>query len=237
MDWLNALAGLLVGTVVGLTGVGGGSLMSPLLILFFGIAPATAIGTDLWFAAITKSVGGFVHHRNSTVEFSIVGLLAIGSIPAALLTGLWLWHLGLDRMGSGGGAHPLTFGLGIVLILTSLATVFRLRLARAARALSIRSNPSFPTFKRAATITAGAILVSAACATAIQLWFRVQARRSQFRRRQTSSRLATFAEAFSSIGWAASAALLLAIPIAGLISGLITASLVAATWKFSPRRD
>jgi uncharacterized membrane protein YfcA len=158
MDWLNALAGLLVGTVVGLTGVGGGSLMSPLLILFFGIAPATAIGTDLWFAAITKSVGGFVHHRNSTVEFSIVGLLAIGSIPAALLTGLWLWHLGLDRMGSGGGAHLLTFGLGVVLILTSLATLFRLRLARAARALSIRSNPSFPTFKRAATIAAGAIL-------------------------------------------------------------------------------
>ncbi|GLR87164.1 permease [Bradyrhizobium iriomotense] len=87
-----------------------------------------------------------------------------------------------------------------------------------------------------AAITAGAIVVSAASATAIQLWFRVQARRSQFRRRQTSSRLATFAEAFSSIGWAATAALLLAIPVAGVISGLITAGLVAATWKFSPRR-
>jgi ABC-2 type transport system permease protein len=64
----------------------------------------------------------------------------------------------------------------------------------------------------------------------------VQARRSQFRRRQTSSRLATFAEAFSSIGWAASAALVLTLPIVGLVSGLITASLVAITWKFSPRR-
>lgn len=88
-----------------------------------------------------------------------------------------------------------------------------------------------------AAVSAGAIIISAACATAIQLWFRVQARRSQFRRRQTSSRLATFAEAFSSIGWAASAALLLTLPIAGLISGLITASLVAITWKFSPRRE
>jgi ABC-2 type transport system permease protein len=88
-----------------------------------------------------------------------------------------------------------------------------------------------------AAVTAGAIGISAASATAIQLWFRVQARRSQFRRRQTSSRLATFAEAFSSIGWAATAALLLAIPIAGIISGLITASLVAVTWKFSPRRE
>ncbi|MDE2375878.1 permease [Bradyrhizobium sp.] len=87
-----------------------------------------------------------------------------------------------------------------------------------------------------AAITAGAILVGAACATAIQLWFRVQAKRSQFRRRQTSSRLATFAEAFSSIGWAATAALLLVLPVAGLVSGAITASLVAATWKFSPRR-
>ncbi|WP_375306901.1 permease [Bradyrhizobium sp. A11] len=88
-----------------------------------------------------------------------------------------------------------------------------------------------------AAISAGAVIVSAASATAIQLWFRVQARRSQFRRRQTSSRLATIAEAFSSIGWAATAALLLALPVAGLISGLITASLVAVTWKFSPRRD
>jgi ABC-2 type transport system permease protein len=88
-----------------------------------------------------------------------------------------------------------------------------------------------------ATITAGAIGVSAASATSIQLWFRVQARRSQFRRRQTSSRLATFAEAFSSIGWAATATLLLAMPAAGAISGLITAALIAATWKFSPRRE
>lgn len=88
-----------------------------------------------------------------------------------------------------------------------------------------------------AAISAGAVMVSAASATAIQLWFRVQARRSQFRRRQTSSRLATFAEAFSSIGWAATAALLLALPIAGLVSGLITAGLVAMTWKFSPRRE
>ncbi|UEM12141.1 permease [Bradyrhizobium barranii subsp. barranii] len=88
-----------------------------------------------------------------------------------------------------------------------------------------------------AAVSAGAVIISAASATAIQLWFRVQARRSQFRRRQTSSRLATFAEAFSSIGWAASAALLLALPIAGLISGLITAGLIAITWKFSPRRE
>ncbi len=87
-----------------------------------------------------------------------------------------------------------------------------------------------------AVVTAAGVIVGAASATAIQLWFRVQARRSQFRRRQTSSRLATFAEAFSSIGWAATAALALAIPIAALVSGLMTLGIVAATWKLSPRR-
>jgi ABC-2 type transport system permease protein len=88
-----------------------------------------------------------------------------------------------------------------------------------------------------AAVTALGVLVAAASATAIQLWFRVQARRSQFRRRQTSSRLATFAEAFSSIGWAATAALALEIPVAALVCGLMTASIVAATWKISPRRE
>jgi ABC-2 type transport system permease protein len=88
-----------------------------------------------------------------------------------------------------------------------------------------------------AAITAAGVLVAAASATAIQLWFRVQARRSQFRRRQTSSRLATFAEAFSSIGWAATSALALSLPETALVTGLITMALLAATWKCSPRRD
>jgi ABC-2 type transport system permease protein len=88
-----------------------------------------------------------------------------------------------------------------------------------------------------AAVTAAGVAIAAVSATAIQLWFRVQARRSQFRRRQTSSRLATFAEAFSSIGWAATAALVLAIPIAASIAGAITLGLLAATWKLSPRHE
>jgi len=88
-----------------------------------------------------------------------------------------------------------------------------------------------------AAVTASGVIIAAASATAIQLWFRVQARRSQFRRRQTSSRLATFAEAFSSIGWAATAALALSIPIAALATGLMTACILAAAWKISPRRE
>jgi ABC-2 type transport system permease protein len=85
-----------------------------------------------------------------------------------------------------------------------------------------------------AGITAVGVTLAAASATAIQLWFRVQARRSQFRRRQTSSRLATFAEAFASIGWAATAALALLTPVLAVMTGLMTACMLAATWKISP---
>jgi len=87
-----------------------------------------------------------------------------------------------------------------------------------------------------AAITAGGVTIGGASATAIQLWFRVQAKRNQFRRRQTSSRLATFAEAFSSIGWAATSALALSLPTGAAVSGLMTAAIVVATWKLSPRR-
>ena len=88
-----------------------------------------------------------------------------------------------------------------------------------------------------AAITAVGVVFATVSAGAIQLWFRVQAKRSQFRRRQTSSRLATFAEAFCSIGWAATAALAVSIPIAAVVSGAITAGILAATWKISPRRN
>ena len=88
-----------------------------------------------------------------------------------------------------------------------------------------------------AAITALFVIVATVSAAAIQLWFRVQAKRSQFRRRQTSSRLATFAEAFCSIGWAATAALAVTLPIAAVISGAMTAAILAVTWKISPRRD
>jgi ABC-2 type transport system permease protein len=87
-----------------------------------------------------------------------------------------------------------------------------------------------------AAVTALGVGIAAVSATAIQLWFRVQARRSQFRRRQTSSRLASFAEAFSSIGWAASAALALAWPSVAIMTGLMTAGVLAATWKISPQK-
>lgn len=86
----NAVAGLLVGTVVGATGVGGGALMTPILVLVFGIAPQTAVGTDLLYAALTKIFGTVVHHRHGTVDWPVVRRLAMGSLPAAAATLAWM---------------------------------------------------------------------------------------------------------------------------------------------------
>lgn len=95
MDGLAfSLAGLLVGTAVGATGVGGGSLMTPVLILFYGVSPAVAVGTDLLYASISKAWGVTLHQRRGTLEWSIVGRLALGSVPAALLALLGLHALG-----------------------------------------------------------------------------------------------------------------------------------------------
>ena len=89
-DGLTAAAGVLVGLVVGVTGVGGGALMTPMLVLLFGVAPHTAIGTDLVYASITKMAGLLVHHQHGTVDWQVVRRLAFGSLPAAALTLLWL---------------------------------------------------------------------------------------------------------------------------------------------------
>ena len=94
---LYTASGFCVGLLVGMTGVGGGSLMTPLLILLFGFHPATAVGTDLIYAAATKAGGAVVHGLNRTVEWRLVGRLASGSAPASALTLLILWRFGLSR--------------------------------------------------------------------------------------------------------------------------------------------
>lgn len=126
MDMLHALAGLLVGFLVGVTGVGGGSLMTPILVLLFGVSPQTAVGTDLLFAATTKIVGSGVHGWRSTVDWKIVRRLASGSVPAALLT-----LLVLSRFGKVGkeASEIILVVLGGMLVLTSIATLFQKKLA------------------------------------------------------------------------------------------------------------
>lgn len=135
LDFAQTLSGFAVGAIVGLTGVGGGSLMTPLLVLLFGIHPATAVGTDLLYAAITKSGGTWVHAKKGTVDWRIVRLLASGSMPAAALT-LLLVHT-FAPGGLGAASKTITFALGIALLLTSGALLFRHRLLAWAQ----RNNP------------------------------------------------------------------------------------------------
>jgi uncharacterized membrane protein YfcA len=119
---LYSLSGFFVGVLVGLTGVGGGSLMTPLLVLLFGIHANTAVGTDLLYAAITKSVGTAVHNARRTVDWAIVGRLAMGSAPAAALTLVVLAQL-QRRLGAPN--HLITVVLGVALIATATALFFR----------------------------------------------------------------------------------------------------------------
>lgn len=149
---LYSLSGLAVGILVGLTGVGGGSLMTPLLVLAFGIHPATAVGTDLLYAAATKGVGTAVHGSKGTVQWRIVGLLAAGSIPATLIT-LWFMH---QRQGAGDGAAGLiTVTLGGALIATAVAVLFRNAIVRA---LAKRSEGLGAQQIAGLTVLLGAIL-------------------------------------------------------------------------------
>jgi uncharacterized membrane protein YfcA len=127
IDPLFAISGFLVGFLVGLTGVGGGSLMTPLLILAFGVQPVTAVGTDLLYAAITKSGGTLVHAFNKTVEWRIVGRMALGSVPGAALTMLVLYLLDIH---SGKANEVVTKALATALLLTSVVLIFRKVLLR-----------------------------------------------------------------------------------------------------------
>jgi uncharacterized membrane protein YfcA len=122
MDWLYTLSGFVVGAIVGLTGVGGGSLMTPLLVLLFGVHPATAVGTDLLYAALTKSGGSVVHGRKGHIDWKIVGLLASGSVPATALTIAVLSQLPRQ---SAEAVHVISISLGVALLLTACAIIFR----------------------------------------------------------------------------------------------------------------
>jgi len=125
INWLYSLSGFGVGVLVGMTGVGGGSLMTPLLILLFGIHPATAVGTDLLYAAITKSGGTLIHGMHRTIDWRVVGRLALGSVPMTALTLLLLSKLNIDPKASG---HLIETVLGCALYFTALTLIFRAKI-------------------------------------------------------------------------------------------------------------
>ena len=141
-DFIFIFAGFFVGLIVGLTGVGGGSLMTPLLIFFFGVKPHLAIGTDLLFAAFTKLGGSISLARARAIDWPVVGQVALGSVPASLITLYVLRQLG--------PANPvvqqiMTTTLGIALLLTAVATLYKVIKGQAAGHAATADDHLHPT--------------------------------------------------------------------------------------------
>lgn len=151
IDPLYTASGFAVGLLVGLTGVGGGSLMTPLLVLLFRIHPATAVGTDLLYAAMTKSVGTAVHGFSNNIEWRVVRRLAAGSVPATVLTVGCLWHFGTGQ----GSARLISTVLGFAVLLTAIMLLARGWLLQK---LSKYVRPEGPRHAAAYTVVTGAVL-------------------------------------------------------------------------------
>ncbi len=162
MGLMYSISGFVVGLLVGVTGVGGGSLMTPLLVFLFGFNPSVAVGTDLLYAAITKTGGVAVHHgKHHSVDWRVVGLLAIGSLPLAIVTLLTIRYLTSIGTGITG---TISFSLGLALMLTASALLVRAVLLRgrvdsANHEASMKSAARFlHGWEVPATILTGAIL-------------------------------------------------------------------------------
>lgn len=150
-DLVFVFAGFFVGFVVALTGVGGGSLMTPLLLSVFKLNPAVAIGTDLWFAALTKTAGSVSHHSAGHVQWRITALLLAGSIPASLATVALMHATGITKA----WASTLTLALGIALLLTAVVVAYR----SAWHAVGLRLERWLPAnAKPALTVLCGLLL-------------------------------------------------------------------------------
>jgi len=148
---LYIAAGAAVGLIVGITGIGGGALMTPLL-LMFGFPPHVAVGTDLLYASLTKATGAWSHHQQQHVRWGLVRLLALGSIPSAILTGIALTYLFTDADDYG---HLLKNTLGVMLILTAVVILLRVRIQRYAQRYN---NRNLARYRPVATITMGVLL-------------------------------------------------------------------------------
>jgi uncharacterized membrane protein YfcA len=148
---LYSVCGFFVGALVGVTGMGGGSLMTPILILLFGVTPTVAVGTDLLYAAITKTGGSLIHGLARNIDWGIVGRLAAGSVPAACLTLFVLAHV--DK---GGSSKVVTQVLAFALLATAIALFFREQLIRTR--VDAEDGPEPQSCSGGLTIAVGVVL-------------------------------------------------------------------------------
>lgn len=154
MQLMLTVAGAVTGLMVGLTGVGGGAMMTPLLLLVFGVAPLSAVGTDLWFAAITKLFAGKVHHGHGLIDWTVVRRLWTGSLSASALTLIWMKMYPVDES----SVVLLKVTIAIAITLTALGMFFQKSLHALGRRFRTGDGERFKTLQLPLTILAGAIL-------------------------------------------------------------------------------
>ncbi len=154
-NMLLIVAGGLTGLLVGLTGVGGGALMTPLLLLVFGVAPAAAIGTDLWFAACTKLVATRVYHNHDVIDWQIVKRLWLGSLPASALTLLWMYWQSAQIATYG---NVLSIAVAIAVMLTAIALLFQKHLQTLGQKYRTTEATRFKAVQKPLTVIAGVLL-------------------------------------------------------------------------------
>lgn len=153
IDVAYVMAGAFTGFVVGLTGVGGGALMTPILLIVFGVSPATAVATDLWFAAVTKTVGAGVHYKNGNIDWQVAKRLWLGSLPIALLVVL--------LVGFGARVEKLdwlTRSIGVVVLITAVGLLVAPRLVAFARGRRVSRPERFKAVQPALTVISGGVL-------------------------------------------------------------------------------
>lgn len=147
------LAGGLTGFIVGLTGVGGGALMTPILIFFFGISPTVAVGTDLWFAVFTKLVGARIYYQSGHVDWQVVKRLWVGSLPMALITVLIIaFGTSIQK------AHSLIYAIGLLVLVTACGLLLSPYLFKIAKTKRIGNPEKFRLVQPSLTVFAGMFL-------------------------------------------------------------------------------
>ena len=163
MEVMLIVAGALTGLIVGLTGVGGGALMTPLLLLFFGVAPLSAVGTDLWFAAITKLFAARIHHGHGLIDWQVAKRLWLGSLTASTATLFWLSRQALNAE----AASTMKITIAIAVLITALGMFFQKPLHALGRRLRIAESTRFKTMQAPLTVAAGALLGVLVTATSV----------------------------------------------------------------------
>ena len=153
IDFGYTLAGAVTGLVVGITGVGGGAVMTPILILLLGVAPATAVATDLWFAAITKLFGAGIHSVGGNIDWQVVRRLWMGSIPVAIVVAILVALNAKPEKVSW-----LTTAIGVVVLITAIGMFLAPVLIKAAQANRAETPTKLRNFQGPATIVSGGVV-------------------------------------------------------------------------------